>query len=494
MAKKTKPYSVISIARQKLDNYIYESKSFLEYSKDLTNKELVEHLYVLLNTGLYKLEKKLNNYNLLLAFFILADERLLLDERYKYLLNLPYDKFFSELYKINPWLKWWSLSGDDYYSKIHVTWQKGDEYWRSICFFYIDNLNSKKNILSKFWCKVIKEWKSIKIPTWKYSNSKKSLKIVAKKTIENGTKVREKWQSNDIKKDITLSIKEIETGFILVTENLHNLPRESKTIIANGIRKVFKQYLVSINNNFIAYNTGQELNWEILPSWEWESKWDKIDWEDWEHNKKNTENNTDSQFSTFLKWLNPSFVAQWKNKFSDYKVFWFSQKDIYIVDSDTYGNATYVFKGDWQELSQKTKTELMNKRLYFARFLHSEEWFKKIKNIFEKKKSKTNIKDIKNIEELEAYFNDSSNKKTKKERTKIVNNLLRSKKICELIKKRDNYTCTVCHEIWFEKINWGKYIEVHHLQEISRWWPDKPFNMISVCANCHRKIHFWKTL
>lgn len=60
--------------------------------------------------------------------------------------------------------------------------------------------------------------------------------------------------------------------------------------------------------------------------------------------------------------------------FRGYVIFGFPEKDIYIVESAYYGNATYVFDKDFEELSKLTKAEILNEELQLARIIHSNGW------------------------------------------------------------------------------------------------------------------------
>lgn len=70
----------------------------------------------------------------------------------------------------------------------------------------------------------------------------------------------------------------------------------------------------------------------------------------------------------------PDFVALGVGGFSDYMVFGFPAKDIYVLESPALGNATYVFRGDWETLSMCSKKEILDSNLHEARVIHSSRW------------------------------------------------------------------------------------------------------------------------
>ncbi len=83
---------------------------------------------------------------------------------------------------------------------------------------------------------------------------------------------------------------------------------------------------------------------------------------------------------------NPDFIAVGVGGFKDYVVFGFSDNDTYVLESPSIGNATYVFRNDWQELSLKTKKEILDGSLHEARVIHNHKWRGYIRSVIQKKK------------------------------------------------------------------------------------------------------------
>ena len=110
-------------------------------------------------------------------------------------------------------------------------------------------------------------------------------------------------------------------------------------------------------------------------------------------------------------------------------------------------------------------------------------------------KIKIKVKNFIKPEDVEKLLKDIS-EETKnvraQEKIRVVKAIVRNRKIADLIKKKYNYICQICGDEGFEKKNGGKYAEAHHKDElaISKW--DHPDNLICVCANCHRKLHYGK--
>lgn len=71
---------------------------------------------------------------------------------------------------------------------------------------------------------------------------------------------------------------------------------------------------------------------------------------------------------------NPDFVAIGTGGFSGYLIFGFQDKSLYFFESINYGNATYVFEGNWEQLSKLTKAEILTDSLQKHRLIHLKGW------------------------------------------------------------------------------------------------------------------------
>jgi hypothetical protein len=77
----------------------------------------------------------------------------------------------------------------------------------------------------------------------------------------------------------------------------------------------------------------------------------------------------------------PDFAAVGRAGFSGYLVFGFENRGLYVFESLRYGNATYVFTGDWEALSQMTKAEILAGGLHEHRLIHREGWVAQMRGI-----------------------------------------------------------------------------------------------------------------
>ena len=78
--------------------------------------------------------------------------------------------------------------------------------------------------------------------------------------------------------------------------------------------------------------------------------------------------------------FNPDFAAIGTAGFRGYIILGFRDRNTYVCESIFYGNATYIFNEQWEELSKKTKAEILSKDLHEDRIIHRvESWERRIK-------------------------------------------------------------------------------------------------------------------
>jgi len=70
----------------------------------------------------------------------------------------------------------------------------------------------------------------------------------------------------------------------------------------------------------------------------------------------------------------PDFIAVGIGGFSDYVVFGFQGRGIYVLESPALGNATYIFNNNWEDLAVLTKKEILEGKLHQARLIHNHCW------------------------------------------------------------------------------------------------------------------------
>lgn len=126
--------------------------------------------------------------------------------------------------------------------------------------------------------------------------------------------------------------------------------------------------------------TSRTVNWEVLPSG---SNLDLLK----EQVKNHYINNNKKQSIILERFekieaLEPNFTASGINNFKGYYVFGFEEKSIYILESIKTDNAIYIFENEWEELSKKSKYELIqNYAKKMKRICHKGDWENKIKTL-----------------------------------------------------------------------------------------------------------------
>jgi hypothetical protein len=124
------------------------------------------------------------------------------------------------------------------------------------------------------------------------------------------------------------------------------------------------------------------LNWQVLPPGE-------MPWSTLEPHLKRVlnaqKNGARPVVEHRLKEINrykPTFSAVGHGGFAGYVVFGFPDRDLYVFECARYGNATYVFEGNWKELSKLSKAEILSQERQKARFIHQANWEGLIRSLF----------------------------------------------------------------------------------------------------------------
>lgn len=98
------------------------------------------------------------------------------------------------------------------------------------------------------------------------------------------------------------------------------------------------------------------------------------------------------------------------------------------------------------------------------------------------------------IDEKSSYFEDVNAAFTDKARQKSINTkvFIRNPIVVKLALKRASGKCEKCSNDapFISKVTKQPYLEVHHVIPLSKNGPDTLANVMAICPNCHREIHF----
>jgi len=187
---------------------------------------------------------------------------------------------------------------------------------------------------------------------------------------------------------IELTISQNKDGLITLTAPKSKFMKENESDAVHKINiflEIFGVCEILDKNQVPLVKTTKSLNWTILPP-------GKRPWsEQKKFLKPLLDLITDKRSNPVLQSrledvnsLNPEFTAIGNQGFSGYVIFGFPKKNIYILESAFYGNAIYAFNDNWEDLSKKTKAEIIQGKLQIDRITHNGErtnWMERIKEL-----------------------------------------------------------------------------------------------------------------
>jgi hypothetical protein len=184
---------------------------------------------------------------------------------------------------------------------------------------------------------------------------------------------------------IEFSISSSPEGSRVISTNPVRYTEENKKLILHTINlflEIFQECTVFSNNleNIIPVRV-IKVNWEILPPGQ--RPWNQIKEEIEPIIKEAPEGNQPvirNRLESVAEY-GPEFVAVGRGGFRGYLVFGFPQRNLFILESTRYGNATYVFDESWEKLSQLTKAEILNESLQKDRLIHREGWHHRLQEV-----------------------------------------------------------------------------------------------------------------
>ncbi|MBL3537995.1 hypothetical protein JMK96_11060 [Lactobacillus sp. GPR40-2] len=121
----------------------------------------------------------------------------------------------------------------------------------------------------------------------------------------------------------------------------------------------------------------KKVPWEVLPKGEqiWKAFKDGKSYP----NISKSERYLIKERFDYIESFKPDNEYQGTAGYTGYVVFSFENKQLYILDSVIYGNATYIFSDSWENVSKLSKKEIIQGNLEKKRIIHSPNWKRELK-------------------------------------------------------------------------------------------------------------------
>lgn len=185
---------------------------------------------------------------------------------------------------------------------------------------------------------------------------------------------------------IELSIRKGSDGNLYLTTPVFRISDDNDEKVRHAINLLLEEFgECELLTEDLVPHLGPEklirLNWDILPPGEmpWEQLKSHLD----PIIKKAPEAKQPLIYHRIetVNALKPDFRATGRGGFHGYIVHGFTSKNVYVLESAYYGNATYVLDERWEALSKMTKAEILRESLQKARIVHLKGWDEKVKEI-----------------------------------------------------------------------------------------------------------------
>lgn len=125
----------------------------------------------------------------------------------------------------------------------------------------------------------------------------------------------------------------------------------------------------------------RRINWKILPQGQYPFEQARRALTDYLQRLSEDDRATATERIKTITRYNPNFIAVGLGGFSDYVVFGFTNRRRYVFESPNTGNATYVFRNDWESISQLSKREILQGNLQEARLVHNSRWYRAVNEV-----------------------------------------------------------------------------------------------------------------
>lgn len=184
---------------------------------------------------------------------------------------------------------------------------------------------------------------------------------------------------------LELKILKNQQGENILITPVFELNNENQKEIIHGVNLILEIFgecqIFSEDLDDILKTPTKRLNWKILPE-------GKMPWQKLKQELKNVLEIAGkrkrlvigNRIETINKY-NPEFVAVGTAGFTGYIILGFPKRNLYVLESAFYGNATYIFEKEWEKLSQMTKAEILNESLQKDRLVHQKGWETRVSSL-----------------------------------------------------------------------------------------------------------------
>lgn len=129
----------------------------------------------------------------------------------------------------------------------------------------------------------------------------------------------------------------------------------------------------------------RKLNWKILPPGQYPFEHAISSLEGYLRHLSENDRATGTERIRAITRHGPDFIAVGVGGFSDYVVFGFTGCCRYVLESPNTGNATYIFRDDWESISRLSKREILLENRQEARLIHNTRWHRAVSEVITRK-------------------------------------------------------------------------------------------------------------
>lgn len=174
-----------------------------------------------------------------------------------------------------------------------------------------------------------------------------------------------------------------KSGPVFASRELNSeTPHEEAVHILNMFLELFGEFeIVGANLESSMDIVVKRVNWKILPPGEYPFETAQQALKEYLDRLPDDVRHVSTDRIRTITRYRPNFMAIGLGGFSDYVVFGFSGKNRYVLESPNTGNATYVFRDDWQSVAQLTKAQILSNGLHEERLIHNQRWQSALRDV-----------------------------------------------------------------------------------------------------------------